>query len=278
MLAGWSMIGCIPLAFDHRPHDELVCTFLSVGHGCAAVIETPDGKTFLYDAGRMGSPHGAAQSISGFLWSRGISRLDGVVVSHADIDHFNALPELLERFPVETLYLAEHVLREPPPTAKLLIAAAEKAGTRLTALVAGDFVPLGQRVRASVLHPAAQSNFQGDNANSIVLLLEYEGRRLLLPGDLEGDGLATLLALPPVPVNVLLAPHHGSPRSMPLALARWARPQCVVISGSAKDDSRELRQAYSDDAVRVLHTSESGAVTISSNRRKLSIDCFRPGR
>jgi competence protein ComEC len=278
MLAGWSVAGCMPLVFASRPHDELVCTFLSVGHGCAAVVETPDGKTLLYDAGRLGSPYGAARSVSAYLWSRGISRLDAVVVSHADIDHFNGLPELLERFPVDTLYLDQHVLREPPLTAELLIAAARDAGTRLQGLAAGDRLPLGKYLRASVLQPAAETQFEGTNANSVVLLLECDGRRLLLPGDLEGDGLARLLEQPPVAVDVLLAPHHGSPRSSPLALARWARPQCVVVSGSAKDDNGEVRQAYLPDGIRVLQTSNSGAVTITSSRRRLAIDCFRPGQ
>jgi beta-lactamase superfamily II metal-dependent hydrolase len=81
-----------------------------------------------------------------------------------------------------------------------------------------------------------------------------------------------------VAVDVLLAPHHGSPRSSPLALARWARPQCVVVSGSAKDDNGEVRQAYLPDGIRVLQTSNSGAVTITSSRRRLAIDCFRPGQ
>jgi competence protein ComEC len=278
ILTGWSLVGLAPTLVRGPADDALTCTFLSVGHGCAAVVESPDGKTLLYDAGRLGSPHGAAQSISAYLWSRGIRRLDAAVVSHADIDHFNGLPELLERFPIDTLYLAADVLQHPPRSAALLIAAARHAGTRLKIVAAGDALPLGRQLRASVLHPAAGTHVDGDNANSIVLLLECHGRRLLLPGDLEGAGLARLLEQAPAEVDVLLAPHHGSPRSNPAGLADWARPRWVVVSGSAKDDSRELSQTYRAQGARVLHTSRCGAVTITSSRGALDVSCFRQAR
>ena len=105
MVGGWSLVGCIlPLAAG-TTHDRLVCNILSVGHGCSVVLELPDGRTILYDAGRLGSPQAAARSIASHLWSRGITHLDAVVVSHADVDHFNALPDLFERFRVDRLLL-----------------------------------------------------------------------------------------------------------------------------------------------------------------------------
>ena len=53
--------------------DELRCTFLAVGHGGAIVLETPDGRTLLYDAGAMGGPEVTQRHIAPFLWSRASS-------------------------------------------------------------------------------------------------------------------------------------------------------------------------------------------------------------
>src|SRR5262249_27566779 len=84
-----------------RLHDRpLVCHFVAVGHGVSVLVELPDGKTLLYDSGRLGSPLTGVRSISSMLWSRRISHLDAIVVSHADADHFNAIPGLVERFSV----------------------------------------------------------------------------------------------------------------------------------------------------------------------------------
>ena len=66
-----------------------------------------------------------------------------------------------------------------------------------------------------VLHPPPAGCRGGDNSNSIVLRIGLGSQGVLLTGDLEEDGLDELLAEPPGPCDVLLAPHHGSRRSRP---------------------------------------------------------------
>jgi len=95
MLAGWIAVGLALPLIGSRDADRLRCTILSVGHGAAVVIELPGGKTLLYDAGRLGSPVAASRAVAGYLWSRGITHIDAAIVSHADADHYNALPALL---------------------------------------------------------------------------------------------------------------------------------------------------------------------------------------
>ncbi|HEV3024838.1 MAG TPA: ComEC/Rec2 family competence protein, partial [Pirellulales bacterium] len=112
LAAGWSAVGMsVPLL---RSSDEgrLDCTFLSVGHGCAVVLELPDGQTLLYDAGRLGSPAAGARSVSCYLWSRGKTHIDAVVLSHADVDHYNAVPELLQKFSVGVVYATPVMLAD----------------------------------------------------------------------------------------------------------------------------------------------------------------------
>jgi competence protein ComEC len=101
-LAVWTLVGMAPPLIRNFTRDGLDCSFVAVGHGACIVLETPDGKALMYDAGAIGSPQFATQSISAHLWDRGIMRIDGLVISHADIDHFNAVPGLLERFRIET--------------------------------------------------------------------------------------------------------------------------------------------------------------------------------
>ena len=69
------------------------------------MIELPSGQTMLYDAGHMGDAAGAVRAISESLWSHGLRHLDTVVLSHPDLDHYNALPGLLERFSVGAVYV-----------------------------------------------------------------------------------------------------------------------------------------------------------------------------
>ncbi|MFV2070140.1 MAG: ComEC/Rec2 family competence protein, partial [Pirellulales bacterium] len=71
-LTAWTVIGVATATGDRQ--GSFQCTFLSVGHGCAVVLELPTGETVLYDAGCLGSPLSAARSVAGYLWTQGVPR------------------------------------------------------------------------------------------------------------------------------------------------------------------------------------------------------------
>jgi competence protein ComEC len=98
-----------------------------------------------------------------------------------------------------------------------------------------------------------------DNANSIVLAVEFGGRRLLLTGDLESPGLDDVLAEEPCDCDVLLAPHHGSAYSDAPRVAAWCRPEWTVISGAERDLAAVVQGAYAAHG-QVLSTARVGAV------------------
>lgn len=112
----WIAVGCLSPALARWMHPpergNWECTFLSVGHGLAVVVHLPDGQTWLYDAGSTASPDRAEQIVAGYLWSRGITHLDAVWISHPDVDHFNGLPGLLERFRVHRIIMSSKMLEE----------------------------------------------------------------------------------------------------------------------------------------------------------------------
>lgn len=240
-------------------------TFVSVGHGLATIIELPDGQTLLYDSGRLGQPEPAARTIANVLLARGKTRIDAVILSHADLDHYNAVPELLERFDVGIVYVSPVMFDQPSPALNALRAAVTRKSVRLAQLRAGDRLRGLGETTMEVLHPGRRGELGNDNANSMVMQLEYRNRRVLLTGDLEGPGLAALLNESPRQVDVLLAPHHGSRNSNPFGLSQWASPKQVIISGGAMDEtdaSKEVVVAYSLRGATVWHTHRDGAVTV----------------
>ena len=109
--AGWWLVGIAAIASAgyFRPSDHLRCTFFAVGHGTCVLMELPGGSVMLYDAGHLGPPQSVVRMVSHDLWSRGIYRLHNIVISHADADHFNAIPELVSRFYVDRVLLPEHM-------------------------------------------------------------------------------------------------------------------------------------------------------------------------
>jgi competence protein ComEC len=279
ILGAWCAIGCF--AMGRTPTDHtLRATFLSVGHGLAVVLELPDGKTMVYDAGCLASPEHATQAVSCFLWSRRINRLDTVMISHADVDHYNGLTELLERFKIERICVSPAMLAtERDEALTLLFDSLSSAGIPMVT-IAGN-MDLAERNNTSppyslrLLHPPLEGTGGSDNSNSLVLLVEFHGRRVLLTGDLESPGLERLLRQPPVDCDGLLAPHHGSARSDPPGLAAWSSPEFVVFSGGGSRDSRSAQRAYFDHGARTLHTAETGAVTVVMNDKGVAVTPFR---
>jgi competence protein ComEC len=259
LLLAWIIVGLL-WGLRTPNSDSLRCTFLSVGHGGAILIECPNGGTLLYDAGAMQDGRIAQRAVQQTLWDRRRHGLDALIVSHADMDHFNGAADLMQSLPVGSLLVSQQFLDFKQPAVAALCESTAACGVPIRLVRDGDRLRLDDGVEIRVLHPPFGRPHSDDNANSIVLSIEFAGRRILLTGDLEGHGQTTLLSTPPVAVDVLQSPHHGSRRANSAALAEWANPKELVISADARVDFKSLRAAF-DAETRITSTDDAGAVT-----------------
>ncbi len=276
LLGAWTAAGFIIPWWTTDRHG-LRCTLLSVGHGEAIVLELPDGHTVLYDAGRMGGPTACCRIISGYLWSRGLTHVDAVVLSHADSDHYNALPELLERFSVGTVYVSPVMFDEQNASIRFLHDAIERAKVPIRVIACGDRLSGGPECLLQILHPPPHGLPASSNANSIVLTVEYGGRRVFLPADLQSPGLDDVLAERPLHCDLLLVPHHGSRTSMPEQLSAWSTPDWSVFSADHRYDTSAVEAIYAKRG-RVLHTADTGAVMARVDEKGMRVETFVGGK
>ncbi len=257
----WTLLG---LAIGTpRPHtDKLRCTFLAVGHGLSVVLELPSGETILFDAGTLGDGRRAERIVEQYLWTRNISHIDAVIVSHADHDHFNGLFGLLEVFPTKTLFFTQHFLDFKQTTVADLCEVAFKHHVPVRLVKANDQLNVisSNSVQLNILHPESTFHSKSDNANSIVLEVTFAGRRILLTGDLEKDGLLELLQQPSQPIDIFMAPHHGSKNSISTELFDWADARYAVVSTNDTDVIPRMDQ-LAPPKTSSLSTGNSGAIT-----------------
>jgi competence protein ComEC len=113
-----------------------------------------------------------------------------------------------------------------------------------------------------------------DNANSIVLAIQYQGRRILLTGDLEPPGLSDVLAELPYDCDVAMAPHHGSTASDPPGFVAWSTPEWTIVSGGHNDRNPEVTEAFTSQGSAVLHTADHGAVSATIAEGQVSVKGF----
>ena len=219
-------------------------------------------------------PGAARRGMAGVLWAAGVSRIDTLVVSHADSDHFNAVPDLLERFGVGELAVSESFLRSDALAVRRLLQLVHERHIPVRRLAAGDEIPCDPLCRVRVLHQDMSA--REDNETSLVLAVESAGRRVLLTGDLEGESLRRFVADDPDACDVLLAPHHGSITSLPPDIARATQPDWVIVSGPGGGRWRDVEQAYAAapgaaGPARVLKTGGSEAAAGSRGAVRLSL-------
>jgi competence protein ComEC len=258
-------------AFAVGQRGELRCTFLAVGHGGCVVIEPPDGSVLLYDTGSLSGPEVTRRQIAPYLWHRGIRRIDEVLLSHADLDHFNGLTLLLDRFAVGQVTCTPTFQDRQTPAVRRTLLELEKRDVPIRIVSAGQRLSAGD-VILDVLHPPARGPEGNENARSLVLAIRYQGRTILLTGDLEGPGLERVLQLPNVTADVLMAPHHGN-RAATAPMAAWSDTKVIV---SCNDAPRgKSRPVTSDDqSLPWFGTWPHGAVTFRIRDGQIVLETY----
>ncbi|MEM9587462.1 MAG: ComEC/Rec2 family competence protein [Planctomycetota bacterium] len=243
------------------PDNTTETTFVDVGHGTSVVLRSDD-SVWLYDCGRLGNEAGDSREIDSVLWSLGVTRLDGIVLSHADADHFNALPGLLQRFFVDKIVTPPGMLSENEPALVDARAAIERFGVPVHEVASGDRVAIGNH-QADILHPPSDRLTGSDNANSLVVRWQTDAGVMILPGDLEEPGTTALMDQPRPPAGgVLMAPHHGSLASGAEKVLSWARPGAVIVSGGKRSGRPEVTEFLSAHGSMVYCTNTQGAIRV----------------
>ena len=260
----------------------LELTAIDVGQGDALLLGLPDGSAGLIDAGGLPSYGGEAPSfdigdavVSPYLRSRSIRRLAFVAVTHPDVDHFGGAAAVLRNFHVDRLWLGavRHVEYEP------LVALAEELGVQVERLGRGERREVGG-IAIEVLWPPATADPRDKNGNSLTLLLRHGEHEMLLTGDLEElSEKAVAEALAGIDGEILKVAHHGSQTSSTEALLSAFRPELAVLSAGYNNSfghpHRPALERLKASGARVYRTDRDGAVTITTDGRRLAVRTFR---
>ncbi len=255
----------LPWLVSRSAHQDkqLVCTFIDVGHGTSVLLQLPNGQTVLYDCGSFGSSRRATNSICGLLWHEGISHVDLLVVSHTDLDHYNALPQLLERFSIGSVAISPVMANtERQPGFAQVLERIRQQNIPIEFVWQDHGIELCQSVDLQVLSPPQTGTGGSDNSDSIVLEFRYQGFSLLLPGDLDGPGLEAFLNQDMRHYDVVMAAHHGSKNSDPQRFVDHCLPDIFVASGDHDDVNAATIQLLEESRIHFKHTARDGAVQV----------------
>ena len=233
---------------------RLRVSVLDVGQGLSVVVQTQS-HALVYDAGSSFSSgfDTGTSVVSPFLRRNGISMLDMLVVSHSDNDHAGGAAALVRLFQPLQLMLGEPV---------------DLGSSAETEHCQSGMSWWWDGVRFSFLHPGhGQENSK--NNRSCVLQIQYAGQSILLPGDIEAGVEQRLLENTELrtPVQLLVAPHHGSKTSSSTDFLQKLKPSEVVFSAGYRHHfghpALTVVNRYQKLGTRMWNTANAGAVEFS---------------
>ncbi|WP_445357116.1 DNA internalization-related competence protein ComEC/Rec2 [Microbulbifer sp. ANSA002] len=240
----------------------LTFTALDVGQGLALSVRSQEAR-LVFDTGPLSSSGWSAGGaiVAPYLSGVGVRELDVLVVSHGDRDHAGGVAALLQSLPVNNFYA-------PGQLGKKLVGDFD---IRADSCVAGERLYFGE-LSVRWLWPLQKKIDGEENDQSCVALIEWQQVRILLTGDITSSVERRLVELYPMekPVDLLVAPHHGSKTSSSQTLLSWARPERVIFSAGYRHHfghpHANVVARYRAMDTQVFNTAQSGAVELSWQR------------
>lgn len=272
-LSAWSGIA----TGDYQSRLDVV--FLDVGQGDATLVTFPNGKTMLIDAG-IRDPYRdqGSRTILPHLRRYGIERLDALVITHADADHFGGALSVMEEVEVGQLIHNGH--QKDNELWLETLRAADSLGVEQQIVQTGDVLSMDASVRIRVLHPTRTPQpWEDGNDASVVLRMEHGETSFLFTGDTEDFGESQLVSRYDslLASTVVKVGHHGSRTSSTQAFVDAASDSTTafaIVSVAKRNryglPNQEPMARWEATNASLLQTANEGAIWLRSNGQEVS--------
>ena len=233
--------------------NECRMTVLDVGQGQSILLQS-EGRTYLVDCGGD-RDNETADIVAETLLSQGVTRLDGIIVTHFDRDHSGGLPMLLTRISSDSLFIPRTDNTEQPEWIMQM-----DEGTVVS--VSDNMELRFGSGKITIIGPTFSAD---DNENSLCILFQTENCDILITGDRSDAGERMLLRQAQLPqVDVLIAGHHGSKYSTSWELLQAVKPEMVIISAGEDNPyghpAPELLDRLTQTGCYIYRTDQNGTI------------------
>ncbi len=267
---------------------EMTVTFLDVGQGNATLVEFPGGYRLLIDGGStISSTRRVGETvIAPFLWQKGITLLDQIIITHPDADHYNGIPFIIEHFSPSLMWTNSFMGHDRLYSA--FIEEARREGVRVVLPEGGMRLPIrnGSGIKCLANRGTAPdrgehtSDRKQSNDNGVIVQTVFNDFSVLFPGDISQAAERRLLKEVDIPPSsILLAPHHGSKTSNSPAFLAAVRPRYLMVSAGRNSLNSfphpGLQGLANRLGITLLTTARNGTIEATSNGELFHLTSYR---
>ncbi|HCJ66957.1 MAG TPA: DNA internalization-related competence protein ComEC/Rec2 [Elusimicrobia bacterium] len=277
-LGGQILCLTIFLSQHYLTKNQLEITFLSVGQGDAIFLEFPKGKNLLVDAGGGGNYDSGERIIAPYLWARGVWKIDRVILTHPDWQHYSGMKTILEKFKVkEFITNPEYSTEETYLEMREMI---KKKKVNFREIWAGEKINLPEETKdpeIKFFNPKILTENKDDNL--LAFQLKYQRSRnggdkkisIFFPGDLSFEGQKKLaqenIGGNYLQSDILVIPAHGL-KPVNEEFFKQVNPKYGIIS------TREPAGGILPQGLKIYSTHQSGTITLITDGEKIKIKTY----
>ena len=245
-------------------------TMLDVGQGESLFLRDVTGKTILIDVGgkaesdkkiekwqEKATTSNAQRTLVPYLKSRGVAKIDQLVLTNTDKEYVGDLLEVTKAFHVGEILVSNGSLKQ-----KQFVAELQATQTKVSSVTAGDNLPIfGSQLEVL----STRKIRDGGHEDSLVLYGKLLDKHFLFTGNLEEKGEKDVLKhYPDLEVDVLKAGQHGSKKSSSSAFLEKLKPEITLISvgknNRTKLPHQETLTRLEGINSKVYRTDQQGAI------------------
>jgi competence protein ComEC len=247
------------LALPCMPYNNLRVSIINVGQGSASLVQYGH-DSFMIDAGGtvIGDYELADRILPDYLVKRGVNTLDAVFLTHYHADHYSGIDEIEKKVKIENI-ISGHRDND--------VISGFNNESNFLEINRGDRIDLGRNLSIDVIWPPYGFESNNENNNSLVLLLDFKGTKILFTGDMEKeveDEIAGSIGK----THILIVPHHGSDTSSSEKFLLKTRPDYGIMSygeNSYGIPSQDVIKMYKAIDTSLYETYIDGEVVIDFN-------------
>jgi len=255
---------------EHNQNDISV-HFIDVGQGDCTLIQLPENKVMLIDAGE----NGYEDKIFEYIDNLGIEKIDYLVATHPHSDHIGGMEEIIREYDIGEIYMPNAVTSTK--TYENVLDEIAGKNMKINSAYAGKTIFDYSGVRAEIISPQKGAEFDDLNNYSVVIRLVYGEKSFLLMGDAEKEIEEYILKNhTDLKSDVIKVGHHGSSTSSKAEFIESVKPEYAVISCGKGNEyghpHKETSKILKETGAEVLRTDKLGTIILRTDGKTVSVE------